>query len=37
MAKPGDVVCLSPASSSFDMFPNFEIRGKLYKEIVKAL
>lgn len=37
MAKPGDIVILSPASASYDMFPNFEIRGKLFKEIVKAL
>lgn len=37
MAVPGDIVILSPASASYDMFPNFEIRGKLFKEIVKAL
>lgn len=37
MAIPGDIVILSPASASYDMFPNFEIRGKLFKEIVKAL
>ncbi|MBN2852844.1 MAG: UDP-N-acetylmuramoyl-L-alanine--D-glutamate ligase, partial [Clostridia bacterium] len=37
MAVPGDIVVLSPASASYDMFPNFEIRGKLFKEIVKAL
>jgi len=37
MANPGDIIVLSPASASYDMFPNFEIRGKLFKEIVKAL
>ena len=37
MANKGDIVVLSPASSSYDMFPNFEIKGKLYKEIIKAL
>ncbi len=37
MAEPGDIVILSPASASYDMFPNFEIRGKLFKDIVKAL
>jgi len=37
IAKSGDIIVLSPASSSYDMFPNFEIRGKLFKEIIKAL
>jgi UDP-N-acetylmuramoylalanine--D-glutamate ligase len=36
-AHPGDVVLLSPASTSFDMFKNFEERGNLYKEIVNSL
>ena len=36
-AKPGDVVSLSPASASFDLYPNFEVRGKDYKNIVNAL
>ena len=35
-AKPGDVVILSPASASFDMFKNFEERGNVYKEIVRG-
>ena len=26
-AKPGDIVSLSPASASFDCYPNFEVRG----------
>ena len=33
----GDVVLLSPASTSFDMFRNFEERGNLFKKIVNEL
>ena len=36
-AEAGDVVMLSPACASFDMFKNFEERGKRYKELVKSL
>lgn len=36
-ADKGDIVILSPASTSFDMFKNFEERGKKFKEIVNAL
>ena len=36
-AKPGDVVSLSPASASFDLYPNFEVRGRDYKNIVNNL
>ena len=36
-AKPGDVVLLSPASTSFDMFRNFEERGNLFKKLVNEL
>ena len=36
-AAPGDVVLLSNASTSFDMFKNFEERGNLFKEIVNNL
>ena len=36
-AKPGDVVSLSPASASFDLYPNFEVRGRHYKQIVNSL
>ena len=37
IAEPGDIVLLSPASTSFDMFRNFEERGNLFKNLVKAL
>ncbi len=33
-AKSGDTVILSPAAASFDMFKNFEERGKIFKKIV---
>lgn len=36
-AHEGDVVLLSPASTSFDMFRNFEERGNLFKKIVNEL
>lgn len=36
-AKPGDIVLLSPASASFDMFKKFEERGKRFKELVNSL
>jgi len=36
-AEPGDVVLLSNASTSFDMFQNFEERGNLFKELVNNL
>lgn len=36
-AETGDVVSLSPASASFDMYKNFEERGRHYKSIVNAL
>jgi UDP-N-acetylmuramoylalanine--D-glutamate ligase len=34
-AQPGDMVLLSPACASFDMFDNFEHRGDVFMEIVK--
>ena len=37
IAKEGDVVTLSPACASFDMFPNFAVRGNRFKEIVNSL
>ncbi|MBE6753833.1 MAG: UDP-N-acetylmuramoyl-L-alanine--D-glutamate ligase [Ruminococcaceae bacterium] len=36
-AEDGDIVSLSPACASFDMFPNFETRGRRFKELVNAL
>lgn len=36
-AQPGDVVSLSPACASFDLYPNFEARGNHFKQLVQAL
>ncbi len=36
-ARPGEVVLLSPACSSFDMFKDYKERGKVFKEAVKRL
>jgi UDP-N-acetylmuramoylalanine--D-glutamate ligase len=36
-AKSGEVVLLSPACSSFDMFKDYKERGKVFKEVVKRL
>ena len=37
IAKCGDTVILSPACASFDSFPNFEARGRKFKEIINSL
>ena len=37
IASEGDIVTLSPACASFDMFPNFAVRGNKFKEIVNCL
>ncbi|NMP21663.1 UDP-N-acetylmuramoyl-L-alanine--D-glutamate ligase [Sulfobacillus harzensis] len=34
LAQPGDVVLLSPAAASYDMFSNFEARGQRFREMV---
>lgn len=36
-SKAGDAVLLSPACASWGMFPNYEARGQIFKEIVHAL
>ena len=36
-AGPGDVVLLSPAGTSFDAFPTFEVRGEQFRQCVRAL
>ena len=36
-AERGDVVLLSPACSSFDMFDNYEHRGDVFKRLVMSL
>jgi UDP-N-acetylmuramoylalanine--D-glutamate ligase len=35
-AREGDVVLLSPACASFDQYPDFEARGRHFKELVAA-
>ena len=37
IVSPGDIVLFSPACSSFDMFSDFEERGRRFKEIFSAL
>ena len=36
-AVSGDAVLLSPACASWGMFPNYEVRGKIFKEIARGL
>ena len=37
VSKPGDIVLLSPASASFDMFKDFADRGNKFKDLVNEL
>ncbi|MAC46553.1 MAG: hypothetical protein CMI12_06835, partial [Oceanospirillum sp.] len=37
LARPGDLVLLSPACASFDMFAGYAARGHAFAEAVKAL
>lgn len=37
IASTGDIITLSPACASFDMYPNFAVRGNTFKEIVNKL
>ena len=36
-AEKGDVVSLSPASAGFDLYPNFEVRGQHFKQLVNEM
>lgn len=36
-AQKGDIVSLSPACASFDCYPNFEARGKHFKQLVNKI
>jgi UDP-N-acetylmuramoylalanine--D-glutamate ligase len=37
LAEPGDVVLLAPACASFDQFKSYEHRGRVFKDMVRAL
>ncbi len=37
LARPGDVVLLAPAGTSFDAYPSFEVRGAEFRRLVAEL
>ena len=37
LAKAGDIILLSPACASFDLFQNYEDRGEQFRKAVKEL
>lgn len=37
LSVPGDEILFSPASASFDLYPNFEVRGQHFKRLVNEL
>jgi UDP-N-acetylmuramoylalanine--D-glutamate ligase len=37
LAEPGDVVLMSPACASYDMFENFQQRGQIFRDLVHGM